>query len=123
LQAIENKVNILRIKNPLERSIIADWNAMEDLWEYCFDLLKCSNIDDCRCLLTEIVDNPRENRMKTCEFFFEKFGVAKFLLMNQSVLALYNTAKTYGIVVDCGHSGSLWFLFMRDMLCILTFIN
>ena len=77
---------------------------MESIWEYCFDLLQYSQMDDCKCLLTEPMDNNKDNRMKTCEYFFEKFSVAKFLLINQSVLSFYNAAKTNGLIIDSGHS-------------------
>ena len=106
LQATEHKTEILRLKNPLERGSINDWNTMESIWEYSIDMLGYSKADDTRCLLTEVVDNNSEKRMKTCEYFFEKFGVAKFLLMNESLLSLYHSAKTSGVVVDSGHSST-----------------
>lgn len=79
---------------------------MENIWEYCFEKLGYSQVEDCRCLLTEIIDNSKENRMKTCQYFFERFGTSKFLLMNQSVLSLYNAAKTNGVIIDSGYSNT-----------------
>ena len=102
--AIENKTQTLRFQNPLERGLINDWQTMKIIWQYCFDKLQYSDVENCTCLLTEPVDNPTENRLKTCEYFFEHFNVGKFLLINQSVLSFYNTAKTNGVIIDSGHA-------------------
>lgn len=104
--AINNKAELLNFVSPLNRGVIINWDEMEAIWDYSFNLLNSANLDDCRCVLTELVDNPSQNRMKTCEYFMEKFLVSKFLLINQSVLSMYNSAKTSGVLVDSGHSSS-----------------
>lgn len=106
LDAINNKWDVMNFKSPMERGIIKEWDEMKNFCDYCFNLLKSSHFDDCRLVCSEPVNNPKENRMKICEYIMENCGVAKLLLINQSILSLYNSAKTNGIVVDSGHSNS-----------------
>lgn len=46
--------------------------------------------------------NPRQNREKTAEIFFETFNVPALFISIQAVLSLYATGRTTGIVLDSG---------------------
>lgn len=46
--------------------------------------------------------NPRQNRERTAEIFFETFNVPALLISIQAVLSLYATGRTTGIVLDSG---------------------
>ena len=46
--------------------------------------------------------NPRKNREKTAEIFFETFGVPALYISMQAVLSLYSTGRTTGVVLDSG---------------------
>ncbi|KAI8427158.1 hypothetical protein MSG28_014774 [Choristoneura fumiferana] len=53
-------------------------------------------------LLTEAPLNPRRNREKAAEVFFETFNVPALFLSMQAVLSLYATGRTTGVVLDSG---------------------
>lgn len=53
-------------------------------------------------LLTEAALNPTQNRVKTCQYLMETFSVPALCMQIQSVLALFASNKTTGIVIDIG---------------------
>ncbi len=53
-------------------------------------------------LLTEAPLNPRKNREKAAEIFFETFAVPALYISMQAVLSLYSTGRTTGVVLDSG---------------------
>lgn len=46
--------------------------------------------------------NPRKNREKAAEIFFETFNVPAFFVSIQAVLSLYASGRTTGVVLDAG---------------------
>lgn len=81
--------------------MVTNWDDMEALWRHVFDQLKVSPKEH-PILLTEPPLNPYENRIKTADIFFEKFGAPKIFFQQQSVLSLYARGMTTGLVLDCG---------------------
>lgn len=53
-------------------------------------------------LLTEAPLNPRRNREKSAEIFFETFNVPALFVSMQAVLSLYATGRVTGVVLDSG---------------------
>lgn len=53
-------------------------------------------------LLTEAPLNPRQNREKAAQIFFETFNVPAMFISIQAVLALYASGRTTGVVLDVG---------------------
>ncbi|XP_010165701.2 alpha-centractin-like, partial [Antrostomus carolinensis] len=53
-------------------------------------------------LLTEAPLNPRKNRERAAEVFFETFNVPALFISMQAVLSLYATGRTTGVVLDSG---------------------
>lgn len=53
-------------------------------------------------LLTEAPLNPRKNREKAAEIFFETFNVPALFVSMQAVLSLYATGRVTGVVLDAG---------------------
>ncbi len=52
--------------------------------------------------MTEAPLNPRKNREKAAEIFFETFAVPALYISMQAVLSLYSTGRTTGVVLDSG---------------------
>ena len=52
--------------------------------------------------MTEAPLNPRRNREKAAEIFFETFSVPALYISMQAVLSLYSTGRTTGVVLDSG---------------------
>ncbi|MEJ1276300.1 hypothetical protein NN561_007204 [Cricetulus griseus] len=59
-------------------------------------------IDNHPVLLTEAPLNPRKNRERAAEVFFETFNVPALFISMQAVLSLYATGRTTGVVLDSG---------------------
>ncbi len=53
-------------------------------------------------LLTEPALNPKENRERMCQIFFEKFQVPALYVSVAPVLSVYSSGRTTGIVIEAG---------------------
>merc|ERR1719229_1607086 len=60
------------------------------------------NMEEHPVLLTEAPLNPRKNREKAAEIFFETFGCPALFVSAQAILSLYASGRTTGIVLDSG---------------------
>merc|ERR1712088_1271497 len=86
-----------------EHGIVTDWNDMERIWQYIYSKDKLQTFsEEHPVLLTEAPLNPRRNREKAAEIFFETFNVPALFLSMQAVLSLYATGRTTGVVLDSG---------------------
>lgn len=94
---------LLNIRYPMDHGIIKDWNDMEKIWHHVYSKHQLnSNPEEHPVLLTEAPLNPRKNREKAAEIFFETFGVPALYISMQAVLSLYSTGRTTGVVLDSG---------------------
>ncbi|NP_001040336.1 ARP1 actin-related protein 1-like protein A [Bombyx mori] len=99
----EEHRGLLSIKYPMEHGIVTDWNDMEKIWNYIYSKDQLSTFsEEHPVLLTEAPLNPRRNREKSAEIFFETFNVPALFLSMQAVLSLYATGRTTGAVLDSG---------------------
>ncbi|KAG6462127.1 alpha-centractin [Manduca sexta] len=99
----EEHRGLLSIKYPMEHGIVTDWNDMEKVWNYIYSKDQLSTFsEEHPVLLTEAPLNPRRNREKSAEVFFETFNVPALFLSMQAVLSLYATGRTTGVVLDSG---------------------
>jgi len=57
---------------------------------------------ECAVLLTEPPNCTKEYKEKMAEMFFENFKGDKFYSQVTSVLALYSTGKTTGLILESG---------------------
>ena len=74
----EKYKGVLKLNYPIEHGVIQDWNDMEAIWRHVFEELKV-NPKEHPILLTEPPLNPYNNRIKTADIFFEKFGAPKII--------------------------------------------
>ena len=81
--------------------MVSDWQDVELIWGHTFAELKVE-AEQHPVLLTEAPLNPRRNREKTAEIFFETLNVPALFVSLQSVLSLYSSGKTTGVVLDVG---------------------
>jgi actin, other eukaryote len=95
---------ILKISYPIEHGIIKNWDDIENIWNHTFYVELRVSPDEHPVLLTESPLNPKENREKMIQIMFETFNVPAMHIANQSVLSLYSTARTTGLVCDSGDS-------------------
>lgn len=94
---------LLNIRYPMEHGIVTDWNDMERIWSYIYSKDQLSTFsEEHPVLLTEAPLNPRKNREKSAEMFFETFNVPALYVSMQAVLSLYATGRVTGVVLDSG---------------------
>lgn len=94
---------LLNIRYPMEHGIVKDWADMEKIWQHVYSKNQLnSNPEEHPVLLTEAPLNPRRNREKAAEIFFETFSVPALYISMQAVLSLYSTGRTTGVVLDSG---------------------
>eukprot|EP00591_Stephanopyxis_turris_P000209 CAMPEP_0195520650 /NCGR_PEP_ID=MMETSP0794_2-20130614/17378_1 /TAXON_ID=515487 /ORGANISM="Stephanopyxis turris, Strain CCMP 815" /LENGTH=381 /DNA_ID=CAMNT_0040650061 /DNA_START=153 /DNA_END=1298 /DNA_ORIENTATION=+ len=97
------------VEYPMEHGIVQPdrWDAMELLWEHVYskDNLN-AKMEDHPVLLTEAPLNPRYNRERTAEVFFETMRTPALFFAPQAVLSLYASGRTTGVVMDVGEGVS-----------------
>jgi len=115
---------LLKIRYPLEHGIITDWDDMERIWQFIYAEELKTLSEEHPVLLTEAPLNPKTNRDRAAQIFFETFNVPALFMSIQAVLALfvlrasfsnpetshllmmgwvrYASGRTTGIVLDSG---------------------
>lgn len=85
----------------MEHGIVEDWPDMERVWGHAYRELQVQS-EQHPVLLTEAPLNPRRNRERAAQVFFETYNVPAFFVSMQAILSLYASGETTGLVVDCG---------------------
>lgn len=93
----------LVLSYPIEHGIIQNWSDMEKLWSYVYskEALNVSS-EEHNVLLTEPPLNPYKSRDKIAEYFFEAMNAPAIYFAMQSILSLYASGRTTGVVLDSG---------------------
>ncbi|KAM8927115.1 actin-related protein T2-like [Pelodytes ibericus] len=97
-----NQKSMLQLKYPVERGLINSWDDIERIWKYVYKQELRMKSTEKPLLLTEPPLNPLISREKMTEVLFELLKVPALYLSVQGPLALYSSALTTGLVVDCG---------------------
>eukprot|EP00949_MAST-11_sp_MAST-11-sp1_P001996 g1996.t1 len=99
----EEHRGIMRLRYPMEHGIVQHWDDMEKIWTsiYAKGNLGVKS-EDHPVLLTEAPLNPRKNREKAAEIFFETYGAPAMFVSPQATLSLYASGRTTGVVLDSG---------------------
>ena len=92
----------LNLNYPVENGIVRDWDDMEHLWNYSFFDKMSIDPRDHKIMLTEAPLNPKNNRKKTIQTMFEKYGFNGAHMSIQAMLVLYAQGLLTGVVVDSG---------------------
>lgn len=92
----------LKLKYPIKRGVIKDWESMEKILHYIF--YKGLDIDPRAypVLLTEYPLNIESNRKKIIEIMFGTFKVPAVNFTMQPLLSAYRIGRTTGCVVEIG---------------------
>ena len=73
-----SKRGILSLKYPIEHGVVSNWDDMEKIWQHCYDEQLGVKAEDQGALLTEAPRNPKKNRERMIQIFFENFNVPQF---------------------------------------------
>lgn len=79
---------VLKLNWPLEHGIVTNWEDMELIWNYLYAEELKTNPEQHPVLLTEAPLNPRANREKAAQIFFETFNAPTLFVSIQAVLSL-----------------------------------
>jgi len=93
---------VLALKYPIEHGIVTNWEDMEKVWHHTFFNELRVQPEDHPVLLTEAPLNPKANRERMTQMFFETFHCPAMYVAIQAVLSLYAATRTTGIVMDSG---------------------
>jgi actin-related protein len=93
---------VLDFKFPIEKGVVTNWDVMEKVWRHTFCNELHVDLEQHPVLLTEPPLNPKANRERMTQMMFETFRVPALHIAQASVLSLYGSARTTGMVVDCG---------------------
>jgi actin beta/gamma 1 len=114
------KRGILSLKYPIEHGIVTNWGQfivfieassylpclliddMEKIWHHTYYNELRVAPEEHPVLLTEAPMNPKANREKMTQVFFETFNAPAFYVSIQAVLSLYASGRTTGVVLDSG---------------------
>jgi len=98
----QSKRGILALRYPIEHGIVTNWDDMEKIWHHTMWNELRVDPEEQSVLLTEAPLNPKSNREKMTQIFFETFNVPAFYVQIQAVLSLYSSGRTTGVVLDSG---------------------
>uniref|UniRef100_A0A4W3GP21 Uncharacterized protein n=1 Tax=Callorhinchus milii TaxID=7868 RepID=A0A4W3GP21_CALMI len=82
--------------------IVTDWDALEMLWHYVFYQELRVAPEEHAILLSDAPLSPITNREKSAELLFEGFGVPALFIAHQTLLSLYSTGRTTGLIIESG---------------------
>lgn len=104
-EALNSLSGIVRLSYPMHRATVVDWPAAEELWRHVTDSLSVAHGEH-PFLVTEAPLNPRKNRERIAEFFFESCHVPSLYVSVPGILSLYASGRTTGQVLDVGDTVS-----------------
>ena len=95
---------LLSVTEPLHRGRITNWGCMEELLQHVFGAELQVAPEEHPLLFLETPDNTRHDREKAATMMFEGLNIPALVIQNTSVMALYATGRTTGLVLDSGAS-------------------
>ncbi|KAL2635429.1 hypothetical protein R1flu_006908 [Riccia fluitans] len=90
--------------HPVQRGLVRDWDAMEDLWRYVFySGVGWEPGSEGPILIAEALLTPKSSREQMVQIMFENFNVSGLYAVEQAVLSLYAVGRITGVALDIGH--------------------
>jgi actin-related protein len=86
-----------------EYGIIQNWDDMEFIWREIFSKKLGVSPEKHNIILTEGINNTKENRKKMGEIMFETFHTPKLFIAKKLALPLFSQYSKTGLMVDFGN--------------------
>lgn len=100
-EAMEKR-DILELSHPIKYSVVQNWEEIDKIYHHIFFNQLLVDPNQSKVLVMEPPLNKRINREKITELMFETFSSGGFYLANSSVMSLFATGRTSGIVIESG---------------------
>ena len=100
-EALEKK-GVLNLTKPIERGFVKDWDALEYLWQHCFQNELKVETSEHPLLFGVYPDETKTYKERMALLFFETFNVPGLYCSIHGLLALYGSGRTTGLVLDSG---------------------
>lgn len=97
---------VLTLHHPLHRGEVRDWHAAEHVWRHVAHDLLSVTPGEHPYLITEAILNPKPNREKLAQFFFESLSAPALHIAYPPALSLFASGRTSGLVLDVGDTVS-----------------
>jgi len=99
---------VLKIKRPIDRGAIMDWNDYYEILNYIFySLLRIENLSHYPVLYTEPPFLQQETKEYIARVLYETHKVKSLIMIPTPILSLFSVGLTTGIVVESG-DGTTW---------------
>ena len=99
---------VLKIKHPIERGAIMDWNDYYEILNYIFySLLRIEDLSNYPVLYTEPPFVQRETKEYIARVLYETHKVKSLIMIPTPILSLFSVGLTTGTVIESG-DGITW---------------
>ena len=99
---------VLKIKHPIERGAVMDWDSFFEILNYIFyTLLRVDSLSDYPVFYCESPFMHRETKEYIARLLFETHGVRSLIMMPTPLLSMFSVGLTTGLVVESG-DGLTW---------------
>ncbi|KAL7714428.1 actin [Entamoeba marina] len=98
--------NYLKISYSVSNDVVNNWDDMEKLWHHTFYNEIRVAPEEHPILMTSNFFENKANKEKTTQIMFETFNVPALNFENNSLLSLFVSGRTTGIIVDCGENST-----------------
>ncbi len=99
---------VLKVKYPIQRGVIMDWNEYYEILNHIFyTLLRIENLSIYPVIYVEHPFVPRETKEYIARVLFETHGVRSLLMMESPILSSFSVGLTTGLVIESG-DGITW---------------
>jgi len=99
---------VLKIKHPIERGSIMDWDSFYEILNYIFySLLRIENLSDYPVFYCESPFMNKETKEYIARLLFETHRVRSLIMMPTPLLSLFSVGLTNGLVIESG-DGLTW---------------
>jgi len=99
---------VLKIKYPIERGAILDWNDFYEILNYMFySLLRIDNLSNYPVLYTEVPFIQRDIKEYIARVLYETHKVKSLIMVPSPILSIFSVGLTTGLVIESG-DGITW---------------
>jgi len=104
----ERMRGVLKIKYPIQRGTIMDWDSYYEILNYIFyTLLRIDNLYDYPVFYTEAPFVQKETKEYIARVLFETHRVKSLMMMPTPLLSIFSVGLTSGLVIESG-DGLTW---------------